>query len=102
VHVQAKAKDAERVFGVTINDYTYRNRTFHSNDRNLLVPSNLSISAIDGLSNYLIPYKRQLHQDRRGEGQSRLRAKTLQSRHREHRRQLLSITTRSHPVIGRE
>jgi Pro-kumamolisin, activation domain/Bacterial Ig-like domain (group 3)/Subtilase family len=52
VHVQATAKDAERAFGVVVNDYTYQGRTFHSNDRDPSVPADLDVSWVSGLSNF--------------------------------------------------
>ncbi len=54
IHVQAKARDVEQAFHVSINDYSYHGRMFHSNDRNPTVPSNLNISAVSGLSNFVV------------------------------------------------
>src|SRR3954447_3345868 len=52
IHVQAKVNKLEKAFGVAINDYTAKGRSFHSNDRDPVVPSNLSVNWVSGLSNY--------------------------------------------------
>jgi Pro-kumamolisin, activation domain len=52
VHVRARTVDAERAFGVTINDYSVGRRKFHANDRNPSVPADLSVHWVSGLSSY--------------------------------------------------
>ncbi len=52
IHVQATAKDTERAFGVSINDYTNDGRSFKSNDRDPSVPADLNVSWVSGLSNF--------------------------------------------------
>jgi hypothetical protein len=52
IYVQAKAKQLERAFNVTINDYTANGRSFHSNDRDPTVPAGLDVGWVSGLSNY--------------------------------------------------
>ncbi len=55
VHVRARSGDAERAFGVTINDYsTGRGHEFFANDRDPSVPADLSIKWVSGLSNEVI------------------------------------------------
>ncbi len=52
IHVQAKVNKLEKAFGVAINDYAANGRSFHSNDRDPVIPDNLSVSWISGLSDY--------------------------------------------------
>src|SRR5690242_8477310 len=52
IHVQAKANKVEQAFGVSINDYTANGRSFHSNDHDPIVPANLNINWVSGMSNY--------------------------------------------------
>jgi hypothetical protein len=52
VHVQASVRDAERAFGVVVNDYTYQARSFYANDRDPSVPADLDVNWVSGLSNF--------------------------------------------------
>jgi hypothetical protein len=52
VHVQGTVTDAERAFGVTINDYREGTRTFYANDRDPSTPPGLGIHWVSGLSDY--------------------------------------------------
>src|SRR5919202_1170300 len=48
--VQGSTSQVERALGVTINDYSLRGRSFFSNDRDPILPSDLHIRAISGLT----------------------------------------------------
>jgi len=50
VTVHAATRQVEHALGVTINDYNVSGRAFRSNDRDPVIPANLDIRAISGLS----------------------------------------------------
>jgi hypothetical protein len=52
VYGRASVATAERAFSVAINNYALDGRKFHANDRNPLVPANLDVHYISGLSNF--------------------------------------------------
>ena len=52
IHVKGTVADAERAFGVTINDYREGARTFYANDRDPSTPPGLGIHWVSGLSDY--------------------------------------------------
>jgi len=50
VTVHAATRQVEQALGVTINDYNVSGRAFRANDRDPVIPANLDIHAISGLS----------------------------------------------------
>jgi uncharacterized protein (DUF2237 family) len=54
IGVHATAAQAERVFDVTLKNFRADGRTFRANDRAPRVPADLDISAVSGLSNFVV------------------------------------------------
>ncbi len=54
VSARASTASVERAFGVAIHDYRQAGREFYANDRDPLVPADLSIDGVDGLSDAVV------------------------------------------------